>query len=171
MDMKLRFCTLFVVFSLIVGRSYSQTHLLSGTVVDGQTQEPLYNTSIYNKGLHRGTRTDSTGRFRIAGSPGHSALVVSMIGYTPQTLTPGQDTLTVTLLPAAEKMTQVVVTNKHGKYRNKDNPAVELIRKVIANKENNRPESFDFASYEEYDKLEISLRDIDSAKLNKKLFR
>jgi len=171
MDIKLRFCGLLIVFILIIDRSYGQAHILSGTVVDGQTQEPLYNASVYNKGLHRGTRTDSSGRFRMAVAPGHTALVVSMVGYTAQTLRPDGDTLTVMLLPAVEKMTQVVVTNKHGKYRNKENPAVELIRKVIANKENNRPESFDFASYEEYDKLEISLRDIDSAKLNKKLFR
>ena len=173
MDIKLRFCYLFTVFILcVVGRSYSQTHFLSGTVVDGQTQEPLYNASVYNKTLHRGTRTDSSGGFRIAVGTGHNTLAVTMIGYTPKTLTPDRDTVAVSLLPAVEKMAQVVVTNKRdGKYRNKNNPAVELIRKVIANKENNRPESFDYASYEEYAKLEISLRDIDSAKLNKRLLR
>ena len=145
--------------------------------MDGVTLEPLTNASIYNKTLHRGIRTDSLGKFSIflpAGS-GHYTLVISMVGYTPQTLAglaPDRDTLTVTLVPTAEKMAQVVVTNKRdGKYRNKNNPAVELIRKVIANKENNRPESFDYATYEEYDKLEISMHDVDSQKLNKRLFR
>jgi hypothetical protein len=177
MDRKLRHCGLFIVFLFVVGRSYSQKHVLSGTVLDRTTLEPLSNASVYNKTLHRGIRTDSLGRFNIflpAGS-GRFALVVSMVGYTSQTLeglAPDRDTLTVALVPTAEKMAQVVVTNKHdGKYRNKNNPAVELIRKVIANKENNRPESFDYASYEEYDKLEISLRDVDSQKLNKRLFR
>lgn len=98
-----------------------------------------------------------------------------MVGYTSRTisgLSPDRDTLTVALSPEAEKMTQVVVTNKReGKYHNKNNPAVELIRKVIANKENNRPESFDYATYEEYDKLEISLRDVDARKFNKRLLK
>ncbi len=175
-SMKSPFRLSFLLLLFFSVSADAQTHYLSGTVVDAVTHEPLNNASVYNKTEHRGIRTNTEGRFTIpvpAGS-GKFTLVVSMVGYTSQTLAdlaPGRDTMTVSLSQDAEKMTQVVVTNKHAKYRNKDNPAVELIRKVIANKENNRPESFDYASYEEYDKLEISLRDVDPKRFDKKLFR
>ena len=172
----LKFLPLFFVF-YGSAQVFGQSHVLSGTIMDATTHEALSNASIYNKTEHRGTRSDSLGRFRIpvpAGA-GRFTLVASMVGYTPQTITnlaPDRDSLTVTLSPEASKMEQVIVTNKReGKYRNKNNPAVELIRNVMAHKEDNRPQALDFASYEEYDKVEISLRDLDPKKLDKRLLR
>jgi uncharacterized protein DUF5686/carboxypeptidase-like protein len=166
--------TIILPFSFV--QSDAQTHYLTGKVTDAGTHEPLYNASVYNKTEHRGIRTDTAGSFRIpipAGA-GKYTLVITMVGYTSRTvagIAPGRDTLTIILTPQPQKMAEVVVTDKHGRYRNKDNPAVELIRKVIAHKDVNRPESFDHASYEQYDKVEISLRDVDSATLNKRLFK
>lgn len=148
-----------------------QTRILTGTVTDASTHEPLRNASITNKLTNRGTRSDSLGRFRLPVGEGRVNLLISMVGYTTKTLLPGTDTLTITLNPEIQKLDEVVVTNKHGKYRNKDNPAVELIRKVIANKDGNRPESFDYVTYEEYDKVELSLRDFDRKKLDRKLLK
>ena len=48
---------------------------------------------------------------------------------------------------------------------------MELIRRVIAARDLNRPEAFDYATYEEYDKVEISLRDIDPKKLGKRMLK
>ncbi|HTI89050.1 MAG TPA: DUF5686 family protein [Puia sp.] len=147
-----------------------QTRWLSGTITDATTHEPLRNASVTSKPENKGVRTDSLGRFRLPVGEGKFTLVVSMIGYAPKTVGSGSVS-TIELVPDAKRLDAVVVTNKRGKYRNKDNPAVELIRKVIAEKENNRPESFDNVSYEEYDKVEISLRDIDKKKMNRKLLR
>src|SRR5579872_3307616 len=177
-NVKLRIvCLVIVVIAFSFTRSVAQTHFLTGKVTDAGTREPLYNASVYNKTEHRGIRTDSAGRFRIpipAGS-GKYTLVITMVGYTPRTLSgiaPDRDTLTIALPPEPQKMAEVFVTNKReGRYRNKGNPAVELILEVIAHKDENRPESFGQVSYEEYDKLEISLRDVDSNLLKKRLFR
>ncbi len=161
-------------------KTLGQPLSLSGTVVDAITHEPLRNASVYDKTDSRGTRSDSLGRFVLTVGTGKLILIVSMVGYTPATRTllppsagyAGKDTLSVSLMPEAQKMEQVVVTNKRAtKYRNKNNPAVELIRKVIDNKEKNRPEAVEYSSYEEYDKVEISLRDLDTNKLNKRLLR
>jgi hypothetical protein len=154
--------------------AWGQSRHLMGTVIDATTREPLRNASIYNRGENKGTRTDSLGRFIIPVGSGKIILAVSMIGYTGRTLTSvplEKDTLIIALTPEAQKMQQVVVTNRRGKYRNKENPAVELIRKVIAARDLNRPEAFDYTTYEEYDKVEISLRDIDPKKLNKRLLK
>lgn len=170
----------FLVILFCSLHSLGQTHALSGTVVDAITHEPLRNASIYNKTDKKGSRSDSLGRFVIPGT-GKTTFVISMIGYTSRTLSswsadsnglPDSNGLVVALAPEAKKLDEVVVTNKReGKYRNKNNPAVELIKKVIANKESNRPAAFDYAAYEEYDKVEISLRDLDRTKLDKRMFK
>ncbi|HEX9510062.1 MAG TPA: DUF5686 family protein [Puia sp.] len=169
---------LLVILSCSV-RALGQDLLLSGSVRDASTHEPLQNASIYEKTNHKGVRTDSLGRFTLPAGTGKVTLVVSMVGYASKTIVKtisplSQDNpgLTVELVPEVGKLDAVVVTNKRaGKYRNKNNPAVELIRKVIDHKESNRPEGFDFATYEEYDKAEISLRNVDPQKLNKRMLR
>jgi len=167
--MKNLFLLLTLFYSIQV---FGQTSILSGRVIDATTNEPLRNASIYNKIDKKGVRSDSLGRFRIPVGEGRVNLVISMIGYTPRTLSSRPDSLPIALAPDAQKLDEVVVTNKRAeKYRNKNNPAVELIKKVIANKDNNRPEAFDYVSYEEYDKIEISLRDLDRNRLNRRVLR
>ncbi|HXB42401.1 MAG TPA: DUF5686 family protein, partial [Puia sp.] len=63
----------------------------------------------------------------------------------------------------------VTVKSKRQKYRNKDNPAVELIRHVIDNKPKNRIESYQYAEYEKYEKLQISLDNVSEKVKNSKL--
>ena len=65
----------------------------------------------------------------------------------------------------------VIRSGKKTKYRNKDNPAVELIRQVIAHKEQNRPESYDYVQYKEYDKMMFSLLNVSPTISDKKFFR
>jgi hypothetical protein len=49
----------------------------------------------------------------------------------------------------------VVVNAKKGKYKNKNNPAVELIRQVIANKSSNGPAAIPYSSFKEYEKTQL----------------
>ncbi len=164
---------LFILFCSV--KVLGQAHVLSGTVNNATTHEPLRNASIYNKAANEGARTDSLGRFEIPVGTGKISLVVSMIGYAPKrisTHSPDSLRLVVDLMPEVKQLDEVVITNKRTtKYRNKNNPAVELIRKVIANKESNRPEAFDYATYEEYEKAEISLWNLDPKKLSKRMLR
>src|SRR5258708_11291273 len=65
--------------------------------------------------------------------------------------------ITVLLAKAYTPLQGVVIKGKRGKYRNKNNPAVELIRKVIANKPYNGPGSPPYTSYEQYEKIRMLL--------------
>ena len=65
----------------------------------------------------------------------------------------------------------MVRSGKKPRYRNKDNPAVELIRKVIENKEKNRPESYNAVQYREYDKMQFSIANVSTKLENKKFFQ
>lgn len=152
---------------------FGQTNRLSGTVIDAATHEPLRNASIFNKTERKGVRTDSAGKFNIPAGQGRITLVISMVGYEARTITPtaSETELSISLERQAQKLNEIVITNDRGKYRNKNNPAVELIKKVIEHKDHNRPAAFDYASYEEYDKLQLSLRDIDRKKLSKRYLK
>ena len=79
------------------------------------------------------------------------------------------DTLFVYMQPNSSLLSSVTVKNKKQKYRNKDNPAVELIRHVIDNKTKNRMESYEYAEYEKYEKLQLSLNNLSEKVKNSKL--
>jgi sugar phosphate isomerase/epimerase len=68
-------------------------------------------------------------------------------------------------------MKEVVVKRGRGKYRNKNNPAVELIDKVIENKEKNRISAYDYVQYQHYEKIGLSLANKPEKILKNKLFR
>ena len=45
---------------------------------------------------------------------------------------------------------------KKKRYTNKNNPAVELIRQVIAHRDSNRMQAYDYIEYQQYEKLQFS---------------
>ncbi|HEX2607358.1 MAG TPA: DUF5686 family protein, partial [Flavisolibacter sp.] len=84
------------------------------------------------------------------------------IGYLTKnvTITPGQEqaiTVELKLDPKRDLSAVTVKSRKKINYKNKDNPAVELIRRVIAAKEKNRPTQYDYTEYEQYEKIQLSL--------------
>ncbi len=148
---------LFIIFSL---NSIGQTASVNGIVKDADTKQPLPYVSVYIKN-GKGITTDSTGHFLVEADQPFKQLVISSIGYTSQTVNvnPGSNKEVVIFLqPNSGSLKNVTVNTKTKvKYRNKDNPAVELIRRVIANKDKNRPQSYDYVQYEQYEKLQLSL--------------
>ena len=75
-------------------------------------------------------------------------------------------------LDASKDLSNLVVKSKKKiNYRNKDNPAVELIRRVIANRDKNRPEFYNYVEYEQYEKLQLSLSRISEKVTNNKLLK
>ena len=82
---------------------------------------------------------------------------------------PAENMIVVELQPDNTLLKAVTIKKKKEKYRNKDNPAVELIRHVIDNKSKNRMEAYQFAQYEKYEKLQISLNNVSEKVRNSKL--
>ena len=123
---------------------------ISGTVVDGDTGETLPFVQIYflksttNKGMIAsdvGTTSDIDGNFTISNSSGYNTLNFQMIGYKTEMLTlrKGQSrkNVKVKMTPDVYGLQDIVVTPKNRKreYKRKGNPAVELIKNVIARKD------------------------------------
>ena len=133
----------------------------SGIVKDSITGEPLPFVSVYFDGSTIGAMTDDNGTFTLQNNQGYTKLAAASLGYDTKfiDLKPGKknDNLEVLLKPTAFEISEVVVKPKRGEYTRKDNPAVELIKKVIAHKNDNRIEAKPEYQTEVYEKLSLSL--------------
>ncbi|MFT4204674.1 MAG: DUF5686 family protein [Chitinophagaceae bacterium] len=165
-------------FSLLCSnRSAAQESniVIYGNIVDSSSSTPLADATIYfDKG--RGVRSDSSGffRLRIPKSEVKRKLTVDLVGYKSRTIeiNPNADSIDIglfSLLEGNSNLQGVTVIDKKKKYRNKNNPAVELIRKVIEHKEENQMSSYEYAQYDKYEKMVASISNL-SEKIPQKKF-
>ncbi len=148
--------------------------VITGKVVDAVSKTPLQYVSVVFKG-GRGTVTDSLGQFTLRSNGNINIIIASYVGYlnVPKTIIPGKEqTIDFELEVDPKSINNVTVsTNKRAKYRNKNNPAVDLIRRVIDNKPLNRPEKYDYVEYDQYEKLEVSLSSVPEKLANNRMLR
>ncbi|OKS88081.1 DUF5686 and carboxypeptidase-like regulatory domain-containing protein [Mucilaginibacter polytrichastri] len=154
---------------------FAQQTKINGKVIDAETKLPLAYVSVTFFKSTVGTSTDSRGNFSLKADNAFTQVKISYSGYATfyAPVIPGKtQTINVELISNTRKLNEVIIRSaKRGKYRNKDNPAVELIRQVIAHKEQNRPENNAYVQYKEYDKLQLSLANLSPALSDKKFFR
>lgn len=160
----IRYIILIALLQAVVGifLSHAQSFTsASGIVKDSITGEPLPFVSVYFDGSTIGAMTDDNGTFTLQNNQGYTKLAAASLGYDTKfiDLKPGKknDNLEVLLKPTAFEISEVVVKPKREKYTRKDNPAVELIKKVIAHKNDNRIEAKPEYQTEVYEKLSLSL--------------
>lgn len=163
-----------LLMMLFITTTSAQETVVKGIVVDSLTQRPLQGVSVYFlKG--RGVVTDSLGRYMIITNTSTNKVVVSSVGFRQVQFTVNRykmQELNIELGPDPALLTNVTVnTNKRAKYRNKDNPAVELIRNVIENRENNRIASYDYVEYEQYEKIQAALSNANDKVTNTRLLK
>lgn len=128
--------------------------------MDSLTHQPIANASISTPNGHRGVLTDSAGHFHFYTDKDVPKLIISASGYQTISLST-RDELVIVYLPKKYTLLQeFVVKRKPGRYRNKNNPAVELIRKVIANKPQNGPGADAYTSYRQYEKTRLLMDNI-----------
>lgn len=137
----------------------------AGTVKDAITKEPVSFASVLFEGTTTGIMTDDNGAFSLQTTGDKTTLVISSLGYQTQKLALPQgrnsETLNILLHPTSYEIEEVTVRPKRERYSRKDNPAVELIRQVIQNKDQNQIESKENYKVEVYEKLALALDDFD----------
>ena len=152
---SIRYITLLVLLQFVTGISvlYAQSITsASGIVRDSVSGEPLSYVSVMFENSTIGAMTDDDGAFSLQNDKGLTRLVVSSLGYDNKVvnLKAGQknDNLDILLSPTSFQIAEVEVRPTKERYSRKDNPAVELIKKVIEHKNDNRIEAKDeFAAY------------------------
>ena len=137
---------------------------VTGRVIDSKTREALDFVNVYYDGKNVGEQTDEEGRFVIKEDSTWKELSISSLGYQTQTIRlkdfgKNKD-ITVKLVPDTKTLTGVTVTTKRARYSRKNNPAVELMKKVIANKKQSDLHAKDFFTYTKYEKMTFSLNEV-----------
>lgn len=135
---------------------------VQGQIVDSLTNLPIDFVNISEKGTTNGTISDTEGRFSMLVRPG-STINISCLGYIPTTLIAStrKQTVTIKMKPSDIQLTEVVVKPKKERYRRKDNPAVILIRNVIAHKNDHSPKQNDYFTQKRYDNMAYSFNNFN----------
>ena len=143
---------------------------ITGRVIDEDGFAVSY-ASVQYRGHKIAVSSDSQGKFSIEKHPGW-VLTVSALSYKSQTISVNEkmDFIEVKLKDDSHKLNEVVVKTKLGKYSRKDNPAVELMRRVIAAKKKTDLSNHDYYQYDKYQKITLALNDLKKEQLEGKFF-
>ncbi len=99
---------------LCVTQVFAQNRTITGTVTAKDDGLPIPGATVKVKGTSVGTQTNGAGKFTLS-VPSGSSIVVSIVGYTTQTLVVGsQATFNVVMISAATELGEVVVTTSLG---------------------------------------------------------
>jgi hypothetical protein len=137
--------------------------IVKGQVTDAQTKEAIPFAFIKIMGTTNGTMTDIDGNFTLRTNTNHFNIIVSCIGFKTDTIQINADrstNLKIKLTVDTKLLNDVLVKSGKRNYRNRNNPSVGLIEKVIENKGNNKLEALDYYENEKYEKILFALSDI-----------
>ena len=149
-----------LVLLLLTLVSYSVlAQYVQGVVLDDALNEPLPGAHVfYLEDKTTMQVTDYNGHFKIPIRKG--TLQVSMMGFETYSVEiSGSKRLSVRLKEASSQMKEVEVKVKKQRYSRKNNPAVEMMKKVIAAKADNDLRRNNFFSYRKYEKVTFSLNE------------
>lgn len=141
---------------------------ITGTITDAVTGDTLSYPSVSYKGHKIAVSGNAQGGYKIDRHDGW-VLTFSAVGYKSKTVTVKENTpevLNVKLQPDTRQLAEVVVKQKRSKYSRKDNPAVELMRRVIAAKKRNDLSNHDYYQYNRYQKITLAMNDITPAQID-----
>ncbi|HDZ14268.1 hypothetical protein LCGC14_0757280 [marine sediment metagenome] len=158
------------IFLLIVAFAGAQTKV-GGVVID-ETGETVPFANVLFKDSQEGTITNDDGKFYLESDTTYPTLVVSFIGYETQEIALTQKVnyeMKITLLEASEQLKEVVLIA--GKQSKKNNPAIDILRKIWQQKRRNGLSLFEQYKYDKYEKVEFDLNTIDSSVIQSRVFK
>ncbi|MGA9324485.1 MAG: DUF5686 family protein [Salegentibacter sp.] len=163
--------TFFILFSALFfcTLSFGQTKA-GGTVIDEAGKAvPFANVVFQNSSV--GTTTDENGSFYLQSEGDYKALVVSFVGYETKVV-PLQKSVNyemkIVLDEEAAALDEVRIFR--GKTSKKNNPAVDILKKIWEHKRENGLSTFDQYEYRKYEKLEFDLNGVDSTVIKNPVF-
>ena len=121
---------------------------ISGIVTDARTGEPLPYVNVYYKG-ERAVQTNEQGQYSLPFKT--KELTFSYVGYNTKTFTPKRARVLDVMLEEFEtSLETATVVGKKKKYSRKNNPAVELMKKVIERKNLDALKAHDYYSLQKH---------------------
>ena len=152
---------------LLLSLPLSAQQYIKGQISDAATGEPLPYASAVYKGHNVAVISDLEGQFSIARHAGWS-LTFSSVGYKSKVVLINAATkvpLNVALEPDNAVLKEVTIKAERGKYSRKNNPAVELMKKVIAAKKLSDLSNHDYYKFDKYEKLTLAANELTPERL------
>jgi hypothetical protein len=162
------FYFLLFIFSSFFAHSQSK---VSGQVKD-EFGDPIAYANVFFKDSNDGTITNENGRFYLETYETHSFVVFSFVGYKTleiELIEKNNFKMDVVLEEESASLEEVVIFS--GKQSKKNNPAIDILRKIWKNRRANGVRKFKQYTYDKYEKLEFDLNTIDSGLINSRTFR
>lgn len=163
-----------LIHTLLLGMAIhaQQSLQITGVITDEETGDSLSFASIVYKGHNISTVANVHGQYTIPRQEGWN-ITVSAVGYKSRIIPINSKTkrkLNITLKPTKQELAEVTVKSRRNRYSRKDNPAVELMRRVVAAKKKTDLSNNDYYRYNKYEKLTLALNDLTPQQLESPLF-
>ena len=170
--MRSRHWYLFLFFAcvLVCPISAQQIH---GVITDAETGDSIPFASVVYKGHQQAVVSDVSGKYRIDRHEGWN-ITFSAVGYKSRIIAVTNKTksrLNIKLKPDQQQLAEVTVQTKRSRYSRKNNPAVELMRRVVAAKQKTDLGQNDYYQYNKYEKITLSLNDLKPEQLEQGPFK
>ncbi|MBF2707929.1 DUF5686 and carboxypeptidase-like regulatory domain-containing protein [Flavobacterium soyangense] len=161
----------FYIFFLFASASaiFAQTKV-SGVVVD-KLNHPVPFANVAFKNSSEGVVCNEDGVFYLESPKAYTTLVITSVGYSDKEieLEKSVNYNFKILLKEIESLKEVVIYR--GKTSKKNNPALDILRKIWEHRRKNGLHLFAQYQMEKYEKIEFDMNTIDSAYMKKKLFK
>lgn len=146
----------------------AQSTVVRGRVIDVKSGEPLPFVNIAFVESKIGTTSDIDGNYVIDSYYATDSIRASSVGYVSQAFVVQKDKIQVidfALEPTSVQLNEVVIKPSE------ENPAFEILRRVVKNKPANDRQKLKAYQYEAYNKVEFDLNNITEDFTKKKLFK
>ena len=150
--------------------SFSQTKV-SGIIKD-DFGEPIAFANVLFKDSYEGTITNENGRFYLESDKNYATVIFSFIGYGTVEMklkSRSNYKMEVILEEESSALDEVVIFS--GKQSKKNNPAIDILRKIWEHRRENGVKKFNQYTYDKYEKLEFDLNTIDSTLIKSNVFK
>lgn len=155
---------LFVALSLC---AFAQETTIKGKVTDAGSGDPIPFVNVLFKGTTIGATTDFDGNYTLKTSNPKDTLLASYIGYKPRTKVITKGISQVVNFQLEEQVTnlqEVVVLAG-------ENPAFEVLRNVVRNKNENDKRKLTAYEYDTYTKIEVDVDNMSEKFRQRKLIQ
>ena len=146
---------------------------ITGVVTDAETGDSIPMASVVYKGHHVATVSSVSGQYSIDRHEGWN-ITFSAVGYKSRIVAVNNKTkakLNIKLQPDRQMLAEVTVKTKRNRYSLKNNPAVELMRRVVAAKKRTDLSLNDYYQYNKYEKITLALNDLKTEQLEQNPFK
>ncbi|REG96241.1 DUF5686 and carboxypeptidase-like regulatory domain-containing protein [Flavobacterium aquicola] len=159
-----------IVLIFIAANSIFGQTKVSGIVVD-KLKQPVPYANVVFKNSSIGTVTNEDGRFYMESPNTYTILLITSIGFADKEITLSKTVNYNFTIELSEQQELKEVVIFAGKTSKKNNPALDILRKIWEKKKKNGLYQFSQYQMEKYEKVEFDINSIDSAYRKQKIFK